>query len=77
MNTPARLAAFAVALIVAFGAAFGLGRAVGTTDTAEQPVHHEVPASEHQPDSSSVTTAPAQSTDHQSTDHPAPEGGHP
>lgn len=73
MNTPARLAAFAVALIVAFGAAFGLGSAVGPTDTAEQPVHHEVPASEHQPGSSSVTTAPA----HQSTDHPAPEGGHP
>ncbi len=33
MNTPARLAAYAVGLIASFGIAFGVGRAVGPVDS--------------------------------------------
>lgn len=37
MNAPAKLAGFAVILLAAFGAAFGLGRAVGPNDADPAP----------------------------------------
>jgi hypothetical protein len=39
-----RLAAFAVGLLAAFGAAFGLGRAVGPLGDAAEPAPHRMPA---------------------------------
>lgn len=48
VGVPAKLAGFAVLLVVGFGAAFGVGRAVGTsgdapapaaTTTTTEPVH--------------------------------------
>lgn len=52
MNVPAKLAAFAVVLVVGFGAAFAVGAAVGPIDdgpttAVEDPGHGSAPGTGH------------------------------
>ncbi|MGI8983012.1 MAG: hypothetical protein ACR2HM_00510 [Acidimicrobiales bacterium] len=41
MSVPARLAAFAVALVATFGIGFGVGAAVDSSSTPAAPTHGE------------------------------------
>jgi hypothetical protein len=48
MSVSARLATFAVVVVAAFGAAFGLGRAVGPIGEGDpMPVPADAPANDH------------------------------
>lgn len=64
MSVPAKLAAFAVVLVLSFGAAYGVGAAVG-------PIEDDPPDGAHTPAATTVTTA-ATMTD---ADHGGEHGG--
>jgi hypothetical protein len=48
MDTGARLALFATGLVLAFGAAFGLGRAIGAVGEADPAVRQVAPTTVHE-----------------------------
>ncbi len=69
MSAPVRLAAFAVTLVIAFGAAFGVGSAVG-------PDNHG-PDDSHEIDSHEIDSHEIDSHDVDSHDVDSQEEGHP
>jgi hypothetical protein len=60
MNTPTKLTAFAAGLVAVFGAALGLGNAVGPVGPAAEPPAHEDPAGAHGPEATSSAGQPAE-----------------
>ncbi|MFN7149176.1 MAG: hypothetical protein ACK4V6_06820 [Microthrixaceae bacterium] len=56
MGVAARLAAFAVVLVVCFAGAFALGSAVGPFDTASSSEYHESPGPQGDGDAHDAST---------------------